>query len=271
MPYSGRPDCTMVHFISDFQHLEQQHPILQHFYKRSRLEILPAVKHFLEQNEETAEQLGNPFVYDPEELFQEQESPERNFTRRSTGGGHRKSQIGELTESILEKQVKHNPSSIVLKAGEVYPLHKRLPNYRKLDNGDLLCEDPAILNAHKGIFMDLIKRAGKKLMEGRGVVAVSLPVRIFERRSTLERICDLWSTGPIYLARAGRTDNPVERMKCVICFAISGMHMAADMRKPFNPILGETLEGEWPDGSKVYIEHVSHHPPISCFLVCLPV
>ena len=40
-------------------------------------------------------------------------------------------------------------------------------------------------------------------MEGKGIVAISLPVRLFEKRSTVERICDLWCTGPIYLKKAG--------------------------------------------------------------------
>ena len=39
-------------------------------------------------------------------------------------------------------------------------------------------------------------------MEGKGIVAVSLPVRMFEKRSTIERICDLWCTGPFYLKKA---------------------------------------------------------------------
>jgi len=47
--------------------------------------------------------------------------------------------------------------------------------------------------------VDVVKRAGKTLMEGRGIVAISLPVRIFEKRSAIERMCDLWSTGPIYM------------------------------------------------------------------------
>ena len=34
-------------------------------------------------------------------------------------------------------------------------------------------------------------------MEGKGILVVSLPVRIFEKRSTIfERICDLWCLGP---------------------------------------------------------------------------
>lgn len=39
-------------------------------------------------------------------------------------------------------------------------------------------------------------------MEGKGIVAISLPVKIFEKRSTIERLCDLWSTGPYYLKKA---------------------------------------------------------------------
>lgn len=100
------------------------------------------------------------------------------------------------------------------------------------------------------------------------MVAVSLPVRMFEKRSTLERIIDLWCTGPLYLKKSAlESSSPLERMKYVITFVVSGMHMVASQRKPFNPIIGETFEGLWPDGSHIFVEHVSHHPPISCFLV----
>jgi len=72
--------------------------------------------------------------------------------------------------------------------------------------------------------MDLLQRAGKQLMEGRGIVAISLPVRIFEKRSTIEKICDLWCTGPHFLKRAALETDPIERMKYVITFVVSGMH-----------------------------------------------
>lgn len=104
-------------------------------------------------------------------------------------------------------------------------------------------------------------------MQGNGIVAVSLPVRIFEKRSTIERICDLWCTGPYYLKKAALETDPLERLKLVATFIVSGMHQVASQRKPFNPILGETYQGVWPDGSKIFVEHVSHHPPISCFEV----
>lgn len=104
-------------------------------------------------------------------------------------------------------------------------------------------------------------------MEGKGVVAVSLPVRLFERRSAIERMCDLWTTGPLYLLEAAKETNPVERLKKIIVFHISGLHMSVEMRKPFNPIIGETLEAYWPDNTKIYAEHISHHPPITAYLV----
>ena len=43
--------------------------------------------------------------------------------------------------------------------------------------------------------------------------------------------------------------------------------MTLPQRKPFNPILGETYEAFWPNGTKIYAEHTSHHPPIMNFFV----
>jgi hypothetical protein len=37
-----------------------------------------------------------------------------------------------------------------------------------------------------------------------------------------------------------------------------------------NPIIGETLQGGYPDGTKIYCEQISHHPPISYFLCVGP-
>lgn len=37
-----------------------------------------------------------------------------------------------------------------------------------------------------------------------------------------------------------------------------------------NPVIGETLQGSYPDGTQIYCEQVSHHPPISYFLAVGP-
>ena len=51
----------------------------------------------------------------------------------------------------------------------------------------------------------------------------------------------------------------------VIATAIAGLHMNISSMKPFNPILGETYEGYFDDGTMIHCEHTSHHPPITNF------
>ena len=61
--------------------------------------------------------------------------------------------------------------------------------------------------------------------------------------------------------------DPLERFKNVIAFTVAGLHLCTGQLKPFNPILGETLQAHFKDGTKVYSEHISHHPPIAALLV----
>ena len=46
----------------------------------------------------------------------------------------------------------------------------------------------------------------------------------------------------------------------------SGLHHSFEKwKKPFNPILGETWQASLSDGSQMYMEQISHHPPVSAF------
>lgn len=46
----------------------------------------------------------------------------------------------------------------------------------------------------------------------------------------------------------------------------AGLHHAfANWRKPFNPILGETWQAVLSDGTSMFMEQISHHPPVSAF------
>jgi hypothetical protein len=108
------------------------------------------------------------------------------------------------------------------------------------------------------------------MFKGLGISHISLPVRIFEPRSTIERLVDFFSFGPQYLKAASLLPDPLERFKLCISFAISPLYMCTSQLKPFNPLLGETMEGEFPDGTKIYCEHTSHHPPITNFLLEAP-
>ena len=68
-------------------------------------------------------------------------------------------------------------------------------------------------------------------------------------------------------------DNPIERMKYVFCFVVSGIHQGPYICKsnaPFNPILGETYQAMLPNGSKLYMEQTEHHPPSFNYLLYGP-
>jgi hypothetical protein len=46
----------------------------------------------------------------------------------------------------------------------------------------------------------------------------------------------------------------------------AGLHHSFEKwKKPFNPILGETWQARLSDGSAIFMEQISHHPPVSAF------
>lgn len=53
-------------------------------------------------------------------------------------------------------------------------------------------------------------------------------------------------------------------MKYVMLYALSVSIFSINVKKPFNPILGETYQS-WINGCPVYVEQISHHPPISSY------
>lgn len=59
--------------------------------------------------------------------------------------------------------------------------------------------------------------------------------------------------------------DPIERMKYICAFAISGIYqgpVVCRSKAPFNPIIGETYQAQnLEDGSKVFMEQTEHHPP----------
>lgn len=96
---------------------------------------------------------------------------------------------------------------------------------------------------------------------------VSLPVKLFEPRSFLERISDNWAYIDLLLA-ASATSNPEDRMKYLVAFVVGGLRRQISFDKPFNPILGETCQGFYNDHSvEVFAEQICHHPPISAWQV----
>jgi hypothetical protein len=131
------------------------------------------------------------------------------------------------------------------------------------DKEGLMLVDKDIMKKFKGIIGDMIKQ----LLKAAFGTPLSLKVNLFEPKSTLQRITDYWSFAPLYLNKAANASTPLERMKNVIAFAIGGLYIPTKQLKPFNPLIGETFQGEFEDGTKVYVEHTSHYPTVASFLL----
>ena len=133
-------------------------------------------------------------------------------------------------------------------------------------NGGLICTDVEMLNNQKGVLSSVVKQLAVNMMKGLSISHISLPIKIFEPRSSIQRMIDIFS-GCGNLTKAAATTDPVERMKLVIAFSMSSIYLCISQSKPFNPLLGETHQGTFEDGTRFYCEHTSHHPPITNFLL----
>eukprot|EP00826_Nyctotherus_ovalis_P033105 TRINITY_DN2670_c0_g1_i3.p1 TRINITY_DN2670_c0_g1~~TRINITY_DN2670_c0_g1_i3.p1 ORF type:complete len:542 (+),score=101.09 TRINITY_DN2670_c0_g1_i3:1076-2701(+) len=128
--------------------------------------------------------------------------------------------------------------------------------------GGLLCTDKNVMKRQSEVMTNIMGQMIKSM----GGARVSLPVNIFEAKGLLERVADVWRFAPTYLTNAARMSG-LSRFKQVITFAAAGIYCSMQQLKPFNPLLGETLEASMSDGTSVSVEHTSHNPIVYHFLV----
>ncbi|KAL4912774.1 hypothetical protein BDW62DRAFT_216041 [Aspergillus aurantiobrunneus] len=113
-----------------------------------------------------------------------------------------------------------------------------------------------------------------QLRPGADLSRVVLPTFILEPRSMLERITNFMAH-PETLLPMPTNDDPVERFVSVVKFYLSGWHIKPPgVKKPLNPVLGETYSCSWkyPDRTHGYYisEQTSHHPPKSSYFFMAP-
>jgi hypothetical protein len=137
---------------------------------------------------------------------------------------------------------------------------------KTLGQDELVYTNKSFLEKQRNMFSYFVKKIGKNIFQGKSIMSISLPIFIFDTRSLLEMW--VWQNGycAMYLELAGKTKDPLERIKYTTSYAISKFHLCANQQKPFNPILGETFQCKILD-SLFYLEQTSHHPPISNYYV----
>lgn len=109
----------------------------------------------------------------------------------------------------------------------------------------------------------------KQVRPGMDLSRVVLPTFILEPRSFLDKLSDYYYHADI-ISKAAAENEPFMRMKTVVQWYLSGFYKKPKgLKKPYNPILGETFRCYWEhgNGTKTFYlaEQVSHHPPISSF------
>ncbi|XP_063073232.1 oxysterol-binding protein-related protein 8 isoform X4 [Engraulis encrasicolus] len=112
----------------------------------------------------------------------------------------------------------------------------------------------------------------KQVRPGMDLSKVVLPTFILEPRSFLDKLSDYYYHAD-FLSEAAAEDHAYNRMKKVVKWYISGFYKKPKgLKKPYNPIIGETFRCMWlhpkTNSKTFYIaEQVSHHPPVSAFYV----
>lgn len=141
-----------------------------------------------------------------------------------------------------------------------------MKSFRANKTSGLVFLDAEALKSQQGVVKEIMMQVGAQLLSGKLAVRISLPIRIFEPRTLLERVADGWNYAPTLLKKAAlSSSDPTERLKLIMAFVAGGYHFCVGQHKPFNPIIGETYEATYPDGTQVFLEHVSHHPVKSAF------
>ncbi|KNZ57494.1 uncharacterized protein VP01_2143g2 [Puccinia sorghi] len=110
------------------------------------------------------------------------------------------------------------------------------------------------------IFSMLKKNVGKDLSQ------ISFPISFNEPLSATQKICEECEYVDELLAKAAQHNcDPLDRLMYIAGFVVSGFchTKTRAIRKPFNPMLGETYECIRSDkGMKFLSEKVVHHPPM---------
>lgn len=142
--------------------------------------------------------------------------------------------------------------------------HLSQTNFEPHTTASLRYTDEDYIKIQRGVLFYLVKKIGVNLLTGKSIMNVSLPIKIFEPRSFLEKVACDFRYLPHYLLKAYHEIGTIERMKIMTMWICASLHLEPQMHKPFNPILGETFQGVIGD-YEIVIEQIWHHPPISAF------
>jgi hypothetical protein len=119
--------------------------------------------------------------------------------------------------------------------------------------------------------LQVVRSFISQLKPGQDLTKISLPAEICYPYSMLEVFAYRELSPITSLYGISKETEPLQRFLIVLKFLLSTIREETFEKKPFNSVLGEThiawVEDEQGDRTDFIGEQVSHHPPISAFIV----
>jgi len=251
-------DSTKEKFLSEvIERKKTEDEILER--KKSEDKINELEKNDEKEVEETNESVFSkcqampfPYLESSEKEIKLKEENSKFFC----GDGDEKSLIlGKLHEKFKEDVEKYRPTQFE-------------DEYRPKDAhayGGMNFNNPTITSLIRSAGYEVIKEIGKKILSGSfNLTTISFPIKVMIPVSILQSVARSFFQFPYFMHLASESTE-LEKMKYVICASISSYFCSSYFMKPLNPILGETYEALFSDGTQIYLEQSSHHPPVSTF------
>jgi hypothetical protein len=139
------------------------------------------------------------------------------------------------------------------------------------ESGGFALLDVEVRDKLRSVAKEILRQMGRKILNGDfNLTRVSFPIKCMQGNTALHNCMKSTCMSPLYITRAAFSTDPIERLKLVITSSLSSFVYTSTFLKPLNPVLGETLYGEFEDGTELYCEQTFHHPPISHFLIVGP-
>lgn len=88
--------------------------------------------------------------------------------------------------------------------------------------------------------MGIVKEIIRLVYHGRSIFTVTMPAKMFDCTSLANRFIDQFGFASTYLNLAAKQRKDINKFKYVISFIVGGLFLHMKVRKPFNPLLGET-------------------------------
>lgn len=132
-------------------------------------------------------------------------------------------------------------------------------------NGGIDFHNQEVTSFFRSSGIELVKQVGKKIISGDfNLTTISFPIKVMIPHTMLQSCGRSLFQIPYYMNMTHGQDI-VERLRLTITATISSFAYSGYFLKPMNPVIGETYESIYSDGSKYFSEQTSHHPPVTSY------